>query len=182
MLSKNGKNQKKITKKLQKMSDDFIEFAKLYYFVGQRSFPINTPNTISGSGKVFYHFLNDGEVDNEKVNPFLARFKVDEEKVHNYSKTELNQLILQFEYIPHDLAIIGSYSRSLFSMLKCKCVYKSKFEFINNDTTYYAIMIIDLKQKGKTSNLQLYVHVYLDESIRDEKYLLSNNIFKNQFE
>lgn len=163
-------------------NDDIFEFLKVYYQLGRREFPINRTNTIKGSGKVFYHFIKEGELDLEAVNPFLKRFKVEEEPIHNYSKDELNSIILQFEYTPFDSVINGDYSRQLFASLKCKSlIYKTKVNFTNNETNYFAIIAVNLKQKGNKTILDLLVHVYLDENIRDEKYTLSNNIFKNSF-
>lgn len=135
---------------------------------------------LSAKGKVFYHFLNEGEIDDEVVNQFIEKFKPSTQDVISYSKEELNAVILNFEYELLDWRIIGEYSDEKITTCKCDCVFIAKTHFNN----LYSIVCIKIKQNKKksTTKISLIVHVYNREDVRDEKFSsIGDGVYKLQF-
>lgn len=164
------------------MSDLFqmMKFA----FAGITNFPALPSNTIKAGGRVFYHFLNVGEEDTEKVDSFIAQFKPESQEIIEYKQEDLNDIIVGFEYQTTDVVNIVPYNRVKFAKFENYCLTKYKFNFEKNGRTYYNIMVIEATpiKKKSTIKFKLIVHTYLNSEIRDQKFTeISDDVYLNQF-
>jgi len=164
--------------------DDLFQMTG-FVFSGVTSFPKPFPNNeLKAGGKVFYHFLNEGEDDKEKVNPFVQQFKLETQEVIPYNKADLDKIINKFDYTPTETVEIVPFNRMKFAKFDNDCLAKYTFEFESGGRTYYAIMVINVKQKKKASTIKftLAVHVYLNKEIQQQKFNeISDNVYKMQF-